>query len=469
MARALLFVLCLLCLAPESSNAWTHGNAGLTCPANDGTSGAPSATIQHPSLLAGYATTITSKLGCNVAGVNYAVGYPASTTLSDPSTATLPSGASYANNVVTVNSASLVTLNAFDFSLHGGIQLLVIGTGGVTVTDSNFGFAAGLTAGEIQCNTGAGGNLTIEYSKINGGGAGGGGAAAYPLAIYNNGCANVTLEYDWITNLPGNVLTQNVSGAVTYEYNLIELTALYPSDHLNLLQWSGGNSTNSVTVQFNTVVEYITGTLGGEIFQFYNNAGEGGYDNDILTSANVGYNTIVSSFSNPDAVARQNSTTYSMGQVLTVSGSSLKAYQVCAGTSWNTSANCLGGNGTSTCTTASSQPSGYTTEPQATGFTDGTCFIQGSNYAVSYFMHGSNDASFITKMSPGAATMHDNYFDATASLNGDVSCISGGQSIFYPGTWGTANGPSGTVAWTAPSNNYDMVSGNPIACANSYL
>lgn len=451
-----------------STSAWVHGSS--SCPVNDGSAGAPNATIQHPTLLDGYAKTITTTLGCGVAGVTYAVGYPTSTSLTDPTLGGLPAGASYSAGVVTVSGSSPVTLNAWDFSLHGGVSVRYTGTGGFSITNCKFSFATGLSStGLISLQSGSSGGLTFNNNIVDGGGTAfvDGSISSLAELIFNNGGGNVTLQYNWIKNIPANPLAQIGSGTVTYKYNLLENTSQYPSNHLNYLQWdAAGATSNAVSLQFNTTFTYNLGGAGGEGFQFYNNNGNLGA---VLTSADVGYNTMIAQTTNPNAVARQNSTTYTMGQVLTIGGSAFPDYMICAGSSWTTNAGlCNGGTGTSTCTTASSPPATYASAGSRVTITDGTCFAQGEAGPVSIFLHGSNDSStFNTKVSPGPASVHDNFFDATGTLNGNTTC--GADGVFYIGVWGTANGPSGTVAWTAPTNNYNMVTGTSVCGTYPFL
>ena len=89
----------------------------------DGSANAPVGNPQLPNLLSSYSV----RPAWQVAGVDYAVGVPTNMTLKDPTVAAnLPAGVSIdaANHVVDI-TANNVTLNGFDFSLHGGWGVVI--------------------------------------------------------------------------------------------------------------------------------------------------------------------------------------------------------------------------------------------------------------------------------------------------------------------------------------------------------
>src|SRR6267378_7025511 len=99
---------------------------------NDGSANAPIGPAQHPNLLDGYAVRPTWE----VAGVDYAVG-PTSTPLKDPATISM-AGVSINSSTRTISiSGDNVTLNGYDFSLHGGYQIAIDGAN-TTISNSNF-------------------------------------------------------------------------------------------------------------------------------------------------------------------------------------------------------------------------------------------------------------------------------------------------------------------------------------------
>jgi len=74
----------------------------------------------------------------NMPGVDYYVGIPSGTVLRDPTNgANLPTGATFSGHTVKVTGCN-VTLDGFDFTLHGGTALVINVTGtGCTTTVQN--------------------------------------------------------------------------------------------------------------------------------------------------------------------------------------------------------------------------------------------------------------------------------------------------------------------------------------------
>ena len=89
----------------------------------DGSANAPVGNPQLPNLLSSYSV----RPAWQVAGVDYAVGVPTNMTLKDPTVAAnLPAGVSIdtTNHVIDITKNN-VTLNGFDFSLHGGWGIVI--------------------------------------------------------------------------------------------------------------------------------------------------------------------------------------------------------------------------------------------------------------------------------------------------------------------------------------------------------
>src|SRR6185369_3771094 len=102
---------------------------------NDGSVLAPGGVPQHSMALNGYAV----RPSWEVAGIDYAVG-PRQVPTKDPATISM-SGVSVNTSTRTVSiTGSNVTLDGYDFSLHGGYQVWV---GGANVTITNSTFALG--------------------------------------------------------------------------------------------------------------------------------------------------------------------------------------------------------------------------------------------------------------------------------------------------------------------------------------
>lgn len=134
-------------LTVQATNASGAGsaNAIIVNAYGDGSVGAVAATTQFSNFFTSRALqssqTYSTRPPWKVAGVDYAVGYATGTSFKDPSSAGLPTGCTYASNVVTCgSSAASPTFDSYDFSLHNGISLDILSgvTGTVTLTNNYF-------------------------------------------------------------------------------------------------------------------------------------------------------------------------------------------------------------------------------------------------------------------------------------------------------------------------------------------
>ena len=262
-------------IAPSTTGTWADGFAA-----------APAGIVQHPTLLQGYA----ARAPWRVAGVDYAVGVPATTTLTDWQSL---SGAGItvntSSNDVRVDNTSGVTFNGVDFSLHGGAYLFFVNSPNGKVLNSKFG-GSNLTTipSAVIAADSASPGLTVEYNTIDGAGAGSGSGL-----VLVNGSGTTTMEYNWFKNFPSQVLEENQAAGLTfsivYKYNFIEQGAQGAGAHMNYLQFISGTST-SADIEFNASYQNPppTGTNPGEGYQFYDNGTGGAIQNVTLT-----YNTII--------------------------------------------------------------------------------------------------------------------------------------------------------------------------------
>jgi hypothetical protein len=283
--------------ASPAATATTQASGGVgggTCPKGasflDGCAGAPSGTAQHPALLDGYAT----RPPWNVAGVDYAVGIPTGTVLKDWQTISQMGVSVDTTNNTVYLSGNNVTLNAIDFSLHGGAQLVITGSND-TISNSNFVYGPSMLpdSAVIAAN---GSNATIENCVIDGNGPTLGAAIANQTSLINGSNKGVmTILYNVLKNFNQHAVEANGSGGLNYQYNLIENGGSGAAGaHVNFLQFGGATGYNSVTVQFNTTYLPTIGASGGEGFQMYNN-GTGNINGTLA------YNTIVNA---PDGSGR---------------------------------------------------------------------------------------------------------------------------------------------------------------------
>jgi hypothetical protein len=249
----------------------------------------PPAPGQHPTLLTSYAKQPPWK----VAGIDYAVGVPSTTTLTDWQ---LLSGPGITVNttamppLVRVDDTSNVVISGVDFSLHGGATLRFINSPNPTVTNSNFG-GPNLTkmpAAVIVADSNSPG-LTVSYNTIDGGGNGSGSSLVTVL-----GAGTTTLTYNWLKHSPQHFLEEAqstpVSIAVIYKYNLIEQGAMSPGTHLNFLQFGGAVAT-SVDVEYNTTYQTPQpqlNSLTGEGYQF-----SGFLPGNSVQNVTFAYNTMI--------------------------------------------------------------------------------------------------------------------------------------------------------------------------------
>lgn len=246
---------------------------------NDGSIGAASGAAQLGDVLAGYAV----RPSWQVAGVDYAVG-PTSTTLKDPSTISM-AGVSVDNNSRTITvTGDNITLDEYDFSMHGGYQLVISGSNAV-VSDSKFKIGTNTGIYQIDVLDSAS-NPTIKYCDFDGSDIGN---AISLIASAHQGM--LTLQYNSFHNVPSSPLDlvqANGSPAfqLDYKYNVIEQGGIAPGSHMNFLQFGGGTAT-SVDVEFNT--SYQTPQVsGGEGFQFYDNTPGG-----TILNTTMAYNTMI--------------------------------------------------------------------------------------------------------------------------------------------------------------------------------
>ncbi len=221
---------------------------------------------QHSALLASYAT----RPSWNVAGVDYTVGLPQGTTLTDWQSLSGPGitvNTTAMPPYVRVDDKSNVVISGVDFSLHGGAILFFVNSPNPTVVSSNFAGTnlTKMTNAVIATDASSPG-LTVSYNTIDGAGAGSG-----STLVSAGGAGTATLTYNWLKNFPQHVLEVNAARdpySIVYKYNLIEQGAIRPDAHLNYLQFgTDSNSSSSVDVEYNTSYQTRQATAG-EGYQF---------------------------------------------------------------------------------------------------------------------------------------------------------------------------------------------------------
>lgn len=158
-----------------------------------------------------------------VCNVDYYCGVPVGTSFSDPST-TLPSGAAYASNVVTVTGCN-VALNALDFTLHSGIMININVTASncaTSVKNSKFQ-AYGVNQPIAFCtNLGTGGSFVFEQNSYDGLAATGGTGSGFTVNDPIECQGIVTMEYNYFHNFDSKIIQMGgIAGAplFTEKYN----------------------------------------------------------------------------------------------------------------------------------------------------------------------------------------------------------------------------------------------------------
>jgi hypothetical protein len=212
----------------------------------DGSAAAPAGKPLLPNVLSHYAARPPWK----VAGVDYAVGVPAGTTLQDPATIAIGgTSVDAAKHTVTV-SGSNVTLSGYDFSRSGGWGIYVDAKAANTVI-RNCNFLVGAN-NVVPVNVGTdSGNLTILDSSFDATSSSG---AVWALVNYN-GSGRFVAEYNSFRNSPDDAIDFGAGTMTTVvEFNVFENLGTDPQAHADAVQYTGTTSTNSV-ISFNTVYQ----------------------------------------------------------------------------------------------------------------------------------------------------------------------------------------------------------------------
>ena len=212
----------------------------------DGSVGAPSASIQLPTLLSGYAVRPPWK----VAGVDYAVGYSTGTTLNDPASASI-TGCVYSSGAHTFTcSTAGVTVSNLDFSLHSGISL-ACRAANLLIENNNFGNSGGNISpivDESGCS-----NPTIINNVIDGGGSAGD-ASNFDALVWlsRTSDSGATIEYNWFKNAPADMIDEGIGTGIV-QWNLFQNAGQTSGSHPDTTQ-AGGPGNATYIVNFNTIV-----------------------------------------------------------------------------------------------------------------------------------------------------------------------------------------------------------------------
>jgi hypothetical protein len=243
-----------------------------------------------------------------VAGVDYYVGITPGTVLQDPSTFnfTVPpynSNVTYSGNILKIKNAGTLTLDGFDFSLHNGIIVSLIGTGNITISNSNFlnGSSTGTQTALIDWmqNTPTDpqftGNFTLLNCKID--------QAAQTMTASNQtqlilrtgyvgASSSFTMKYCAIYNAIGQSFAMGANSNLL-QYNYLEGLNWTSSAHGEWSTFYSNNAANTIALQefsyncFNTLKTFG----GGGTACLY--ASSGAPDGAVMGTHQVDHNTFV--------------------------------------------------------------------------------------------------------------------------------------------------------------------------------
>jgi hypothetical protein len=220
----------------------------------DGSAGAPVGTPALSALLTGYAARPPWK----VAGVDYAVGVPAGTTLKDPASIAIAGVSVNATSHVVRISANNVTLNGYDFGLGGGWQVYISpGAGGTIIENSRFQVGSNQ---QVPINAAVGsGSLTIRDDTFDGSG---GGSSVWALVNFDGSGKFVSI-YNSFQNAPFDAIDFS-SGTVTptVKYNVFYNLGTASGSHPDSVQFVSSKVSNWVDA-FNTIYQPNSGGMEG--------------------------------------------------------------------------------------------------------------------------------------------------------------------------------------------------------------
>jgi len=234
----------------------------------DGCSGASAGSPQYPNLLSKYGS---KRPIWDVAGVDYHVGIPAGTTLTDWQKIDDPnlSVNTSTGMIRCTGVGASVTLDEIDFSLHNGAYIYNGAEGCAAITISNSNFACPTAAPSfvfIQDQNNAA--YIVKYNNFNGAScwASNGPAGGFQAFL---SVSRAIVQYNWFINSSEQVLDASPPGPFDYRYNLLDNMVIAPGAHMNYQQFTAGGTVSGDLVAFNT--SYQTSCGGAEGYQFYNN------------------------------------------------------------------------------------------------------------------------------------------------------------------------------------------------------
>lgn len=228
-----------------------------------GTGGSVTATVYQltPHNASGF---VSDGINWSVPGVDYPVGYDTTLSLSDPTSAGLPSGCSFGGSTVTCSTTG-GTLNGYDFSLHG--TSLTVSGASWTISNNKFACVSGKGSQISFTNGAAGQTENVQYNTFT--------VASPAIGSSCSGSANVAA-----------ITTTMQSGTLNIKYNLCQF---YDSKCFNIS--STGSTTLTVNEMFNHWMDM--GICGGSCSHGEAEYSFGGTNQiiDWNLQYNIAYNT----------------------------------------------------------------------------------------------------------------------------------------------------------------------------------
>jgi hypothetical protein len=185
------------------------------------------------------------------------------TILRDPTAGALPSCATYdaASHIVTV-TASDCTLDAFDFTRSGGLQLSIpSGISNTTVNNSLFGLSGnpGFSTAVLDRR---GGSLTVQGCTFQGTGQN-------PMYFDTGASGTVIFEYNSFYDIDGDGMDFGSSQVVVVQYNACAKIGMKAAAHPDCVQFCGGaldpSSHESFNLSYQPVGVASTGAQGLQV------------------------------------------------------------------------------------------------------------------------------------------------------------------------------------------------------------
>lgn len=219
---------------------------------DDGSSSAPSCTIQYPSLLTKYRV----RPEWRVAGVDYCVGYSTNTPIRDPATISMEGvSLDVARKSITVTGDD-VTLDGYDF---GGWSIATTAANTNLINSEFDGLNPSGPQNSVISGAPSSSDLRIANCVIDG--LSGGGRAEFLIEMEGPG---LTIEYSWLKNSNSDLIGRHGrdGGNIVIRYSVLEQAGMRgPGTHGDYLQVYGP-TVEAIRILYNTAIQNGGSTQG---------------------------------------------------------------------------------------------------------------------------------------------------------------------------------------------------------------